>query len=77
MYWCIQRRDPLIGSVDGEGVLNEVIGSDREKVHFLRKCRGHERCGGDFDHHSDLDVRVIFDAGFGEFFHFFVEEIAC
>ena len=51
-----QPGDPLVGAVDGQGVLHQVVGADREEVHFLRELVGHDRRRRHFDHHPDRDV---------------------
>ena len=34
-------RDALVGAIDRERVLNEIVGADGEEVHFARQ----QRCG--------------------------------
>ena len=50
-----QVREFGIGPVDGQHVLHEVVGPDREEVRGLRERIGHDRGRWHLDHHAELD----------------------
>ena len=49
----IQLGDGLVGPVHGQGVLDQVVGSDGEEIHLLRQVIGHQGGGGYLDHDAD------------------------
>ena len=60
----------IVGAIDGERVLNQVVGPDRQKIQPPREGLQRERRGRDLDHAADLDLVIIGDvlgvqAGFG------------
>lgn len=71
---AVEVGDACVAAVDGDGVLDEVVGADGEEVDFW----GEEVCddggAGDLDHDADGDVGVEWDFGFGELVHAFAEE---
>ena len=63
----VQMADRIVVAVDGQRVLDQVVGADREEVHVLgqhvdRQCRGRH-----LDHCADLHVRIVGLAGRVEF----------
>jgi len=57
-----QPRHLLVGAIDRQRVLDQVVGSDREEVDLLGEGIGHQRCAGDLDHHPDGDLSAELDA---------------
>src|SRR5512137_905381 len=58
----VEVTDPLVYPVDGQGVLDEVVGADAEEVHLFGKILGDECCRGNLHHDPDLDVLAVGDA---------------
>jgi hypothetical protein len=57
--------DRIVGAVDCKGVLDQVVGAEREEVELAREPFGGERGGGHLDHAADRRIRVegdVFDA---------------
>ncbi len=51
-------RHAVIGTVNGQRVLNQVIGADRQKIHLLGKRLRRQGCRRDFYHAADRHGRV-------------------
>ena len=49
----------VVGAVDGEGVLDQVVGADRQEIEPPHENRQRERRGRDLDHAADLDVALV------------------
>ena len=61
VQWLVEIADVLIRPIDRERILNEVVRSNREEVRLLREDVRDHRRRRNFDHDSDLEVRVVFD----------------
>ena len=59
MHRLVAVRDPFVGAVDGERVLNEIVGANREEVHLAREERGGEGRRGHLDHDPDRHGRRL------------------
>ena len=58
MQWVVQIGHLLIGTVNGQGVLDQVVGADGQKVK-VRQKHGHGQCGGwDLNHRADLERTI-------------------
>ena len=60
VQWIEQMRDAIVGTIDRQRVLNEVVGADREKIELPQKHRQRNRRGRNFDHAADQNVIVEF-----------------
>ena len=54
MGWLVEMRYPLVHAIDGERVLNQVVGSNTEKIDFARKHVSGNSSTWDFDHRTDF-----------------------
>ena len=70
----VKVGDAFVATVDGHGVLHEVVGADAEEFHFLGKLVGDEGGGGEFDHAADFDVMAVGHLAVDEFFFALFEE---
>jgi len=59
MQRVVQVGHGIVGPVDGERVLDQVVGADREEIQPAHEDRQRERCGRDLDHAADLDRLVV------------------
>ena len=55
MRRLVKVGDLFVQPVDGQRVLDEVVGADAEKLHALGQAVGDHRRGRRLDHHPDLD----------------------
>ncbi len=69
-----QPRHLLVGAIDRQRVLDQVVGSDREEVDLLGEGVGHQRCAGDLDHHPDGDLPAELDPLVLQVLHDVVED---
>ena len=53
MQRLVQPRHALVGAIDGEAILNQVVGADREKIDFPRQQIRGVRRGRNLDHDAD------------------------
>ncbi|MFM1943613.1 MAG: hypothetical protein RI897_2595 [Verrucomicrobiota bacterium] len=70
----VEVGDLFVQAVDGEGVLDEVIGADTEEPGMFCEVIGDEDGGGDFDHGADFHGGIEGDVFGFEFGLVFVEE---
>ena len=49
-----EQRGHFVGAIDGQGVLNEVIGAQGQKVEVAQKHFDGQRRRRHFDHRADL-----------------------
>ena len=56
MHGLVQRRDRGVSAIDGQRVLDEVVGADAQEFHLAREQVGGHRGGGGFDHRPHGDV---------------------
>lgn len=65
----VQVGDRLVGPVDGQGVLDQVVGADREEVEVAQEQRDGQRRGGHLDHgaqaHDAVQLRARIQLGAG------------
>ena len=54
----VEVRHRLVSPVDGQRVLNQVVGADGQKIEVLEEHLHRQRCGRDFDHRAELDGAV-------------------
>ena len=54
----VEMRDMIVSAIDGDGILDEIVGSDAEELHFTREMICGKRGAGHFDHDAHLDVRI-------------------
>ena len=54
-----QMGNLLVAAVDCQGVLNEVIGPDTEKIDIVGDDIGHDHRRGDLYHGTDFDITVV------------------
>ncbi len=54
----IHVRHRLIGAVNRQGVLDQIIGADGQKVEILQKRAQRQRGGGNFNHCADFDRAI-------------------
>ena len=69
-----QARDGLVRAIDGERVLNEVIGPEREKIDLGREQVGGHRRRRNFDHGAERDVVGHGDSALEDVFARFLQE---
>jgi hypothetical protein len=48
----------LVAAVDGEGVLDQVVGADGEEIDLVREAVGHQGRGGHLDHDAERHVGI-------------------
>jgi hypothetical protein len=53
MELVIEMRDPVVAAIDGQRVLHEVVGPDREEVEPLCEPAGRQRSGRYLHHATD------------------------
>ena len=59
----IEELTQVIGlTVTGQRVLGQVVGANREEIHFLGQFVGNQNRGRSFDHDTDLGVFVVRNA---------------
>ncbi len=58
MRRLVEMRDVLVQAVDGDRVLDEVVGADGEEVDLLRDEIGGECGAGNLDHRADFHLLV-------------------
>ena len=58
----------LIGPVNPQTILDEVIGPDAEKIHFPGQRIGNQNCCRNFNHNPQGNVRIVRDPFFTQFF---------
>ncbi len=58
MQRVVEVGHGAVGAVDGEGVLNQVVGADRKKIEPAQERPEHQRRRGNFDHGADRDRLV-------------------
>ncbi len=61
-------------TVDGQGVLRQVIRTDAEEVYFFSQFFTHDGSGRRFDHDADFHVLIIGNAFFIQFLTDFIED---
>ncbi len=61
LYNC---DDVLVAAVDGQGILNQIVGTQAEKINFFHEVVQHHYSGGHFNHHADRHVAVERNAVF-------------
>ena len=59
----------LVAAVDGQRVLDQVVGADAEKVDLFDEMVDHHHGRGHFDHHADRHLAVERHAVLLEIFH--------
>ncbi len=59
MQGVVEVRHGIVGAVDGQGVLDQVVGADGQKIQLLGEALHHERGGRNFDHAADLDAFIV------------------
>ncbi|MDR9274782.1 hypothetical protein FEP29_03782 [Burkholderia multivorans] len=59
MQRVVQMRDRVVGAVDRERVLDQVVRADRQEIEALQKQRQRDRGGRNFDHRADAHVRIV------------------
>jgi len=64
MHRVVKVRDSLVGTVNRQRVLDQVVGADGEKVEVFEEQRNGERGGGHFDHGAQLDRALSNASGF-------------
>ena len=52
----VQVRHGFVGAVDGQRVLDQVVGADRHEVEVPQEAVKHQRGGRHLDHRADFDV---------------------
>ena len=57
MQRLVQPRHALVGAIDGQAVLNQIVGADGEEVDLARQQIGRVRRGRNLDHDADRHVR--------------------
>ena len=58
MQWIIEICDGLVGTVNGQGVLGQVISADGKEISLDGQSVSCERCARDFYHDSKWGNRV-------------------
>ena len=58
MQRLVQARHALVGAIDRQAVLNQIVRADREEVHFARQQIRGVRGRRHFDHHADRHGRT-------------------
>ena len=61
-------------TVDGQGVLRQVIRTDAEEVYFFSQFFTHDGSGRRFDHDADFHVLIIGNTFFIQFLTDFIED---
>ena len=54
----VQVVDIFVAAVDGQGILDQIIGADAEKIHVLGQDVGNDGGGWNFHHDAHRDVLV-------------------
>ena len=62
MQWVVKAGDLLIATVNGQRVLNQVIGADRQEIQPPQEGADGQCCRRHFDHAANLDFFVEGDA---------------
>ena len=65
MPGVVEMGDGLVGAIDRERVLDEVVGADRDEVEVAQERRQHQRRRRHLDHRAELD-RAVRAAGIVE-----------
>ncbi len=55
----VQVRHRVVGAVDRQRVLDQVVGAERQEVQLLHEHRQRQRRRRDLDHAADLDALVV------------------
>ena len=58
MQRLVEVRDAIVGAIDGQAVLDQIVGADGQEVDFRREQIGGERRGRHFDHRADRRRRA-------------------
>ncbi len=58
MQGIVEGRDLLVGTVDGQRVLDQVVGADRQEIEAAQEEADGERRRRHFDHAADLDIFI-------------------
>ena len=58
MQRVVQMRHQLIGAINGQRVLNQVVGTDRQKIEMLQKHGHNQGCSGYLDHGANPNVAI-------------------
>ena len=59
MQRIIQMCDFLVGTVDGQRILDQVVGPDRQEIQLLGECTQRQRGSRDFDHAAYRHIAVV------------------
>ena len=54
----VQIADGIVTAIYGQSVLNQVIGTDRQKIHLAQQAGHHQGCGWDFNHAANGNIRL-------------------
>jgi len=73
VVWIIVVLHLHVVPVSGKGVLDEVVGSDAEKIHLPDQEFRHLDCGRNFDHDPESDVRRNAMTGIFQFYPGFMQ----
>ena len=55
MQRIVEVRHRFVRAVDGQRVLDEIVGADREEIELGAEGAHREHRGGNLDHAADLD----------------------
>ena len=64
-----------VAPVDRQGILDEIVGADTEKIDFFSQGIRHDHCRGDFDHDADVNIPVVGQAIFFERFGGLIQQL--
>ena len=53
MQRLVHPRDAVIGAINRQAVLDQIVGADAEEVRFVSKQIDRQRCRRHFDHDAD------------------------
>ena len=76
MMRIVEGVQLLILTVNRQGILSQIIGSNTEKVYFFGKIIGNHDCCRGFNHHTHFHI-LIGDALFGELFFHIGDDFLC
>src|SRR5207244_12354940 len=57
--WIVQMHNGLIGSIDDEVILNQIIRAETKEIHARRHQIACLRRGRRLDHHTDWNRRIV------------------
>ena len=77
MGGSVEARDVRVHAVDGDGVLDEVVGADGEKIHVRRKDIRADGGGGNLDHDPDGELGIEGNPLGVELVHAAFQRLAC